>query len=132
MELLTGTVLFPGKNYLHQLDLIFRVRGTPDEKFCNEISNTQAREWVLNKKKYDKIDLQKAWPELPAELVDLLDKMLEIDPLKRLTAKDALKHTFFRELHDPEDEPDFEGKFDFSFETDSSLDLKDFQRLIKE
>ena len=33
-------------------------------------------------------------------------------------------------LHDEEDEPDFEGTIDFSFETDPSLDLVKIQRLI--
>jgi serine/threonine protein kinase len=126
VELLTGTVLFPGKNYLHQLDLIFKVRGMPDSTFCDKITNKQAKEWVMNQKKHDKVDLREAWPELPAELVDLFDKMLELDPQKRITAKNALQHPFFEELHDPEDERDFEGKFDFSFETDKSLTLKDY------
>ena len=33
-------------------------------------------------------------------------------------------------LHEPEDEPQFEGTIDFSFETDPSLDLIKVQRLI--
>ena len=33
-------------------------------------------------------------------------------------------------MHDEEDEPDFEGNIDFSFENDPSLDLVKIQRLI--
>ncbi len=42
--------------------------------------------------------------------------MLEINPLSRITAADALKHPYFEGLHDPEDEPVFEGTIDFKFE----------------
>ena len=42
----------------------------------------------------------------------------------------ALEHSFLENLHDPEDEPEFEGTIDFSFETDATLDLVKIQRLI--
>ena len=48
--------------------------------------------------------------------LDLLDKMLEIDPKKRMTAEDTLKHKYFESLHDPNDEPSFKGTLDFKFE----------------
>lgn len=48
--------------------------------------------------------------------LDLLDKMLEVNPAKRLTAEEALKHKYFESLHDPNDEPVFKGDLDFKFE----------------
>ena len=58
----------------------------------------------------------------PPLMVDLIKKLLVMDPEKRLTAAECLKHPYFSSLHDPEDEP--EGtpvlKFDFEFE---ELDL---------
>ena len=43
--------------------------------------------------------------------------MLEINPTKRITAQEALKHPYFEGLHDPEDEPSFQGQLDFKFES---------------
>jgi hypothetical protein len=33
-------------------------------------------------------------------------------------------------MHDPEDEPEFEGEIDFSFEDDATLNLEKLKRLI--
>lgn len=42
--------------------------------------------------------------------------MLEVDPYKRITAKEALAHPYLKEIHDPSDEPEFKGVADFKFE----------------
>lgn len=49
--------------------------------------------------------------------------MLDMNPKTRIKVLDALNHPFLENLHDPEDEPNFEGTIDFSFETDPTLDL---------
>jgi len=36
-----------------------------------------------------------------AQLVDLLDKMMHLDPDKRITAKEALRHPFIKEGRSP-------------------------------
>lgn len=56
--------------------------------------------------------------------------MLDMNPKTRIKVSDALEHGFLENLHDPEDEPVFEGAIDFSFETDPTLDLVKIQRLI--
>jgi len=62
--------------------------------------------------------------------MDLLNKMLDLDPNMRITVPDAIKHPYLESLHDPEDEPIFEGSIDFSFESDSKLSLDDIKKLI--
>ena len=44
--------------------------------------------------------------------------MLVVDPKKRINVASALKHPFFAEFHDPEDEPvaDPLHPYDFDFE----------------
>ena len=49
--------------------------------------------------------------------------MLDMNPKTRIKVNEALEHGFLENLHDPEDEPEFEGTIDFSFETDPTLDL---------
>ena len=56
--------------------------------------------------------------------------MLDMNPKTRIKVKVALEHAYLENLHDPEDEPEFEGTIDFSFETDPSLDLIKIQKLI--
>ncbi|XP_042675624.1 cell division cycle 7-related protein kinase isoform X2 [Centrocercus urophasianus] len=40
----------------------------------------------------------KGWDQVPDEAYDLLDKLLDLNPATRITAKDALLHPFFKEM----------------------------------
>ena len=47
--------------------------------------------------------------------IDLIDKMLQLDPSERVTCEQALEHPYLSLFHDPEDEP--EGtNFDDNYE----------------
>jgi len=39
------------------------------------------------------------------EAIDLIEKLIELDPTKRLTAEQTLTHPYLKEYHDPSDEP---------------------------
>lgn len=56
--------------------------------------------------------------------------MLDMNSERRITVDNALKHPFLASLHDPDDEPVFEGAMDFSFESDTSLTMVKIQRLL--
>lgn len=47
-----------------------------------------------------------------------MDKLLDMNPERRISTEQALKHPFLASLHDEEDEPVFTGNFDFTFEND--------------
>ena len=40
------------------------------------------------------------------EAIDLIDKMLQLDPDERITCEEALEHAYLATLHDPDDEPE--------------------------
>jgi p38 MAP kinase len=46
--------------------------------------------------------------------IDMLVRLLDLDPEKRITAADALSHSFVSTYHDPEDEPISEKRLDGS------------------
>ena len=74
--------------------------------------------------------MQELFPTAPQESLDLLDRMLDLNPARRITVDQALSHKFLETMHDPEDEPSFEGHIDFSFEEDQNLTLDKVKRLI--
>jgi len=74
--------------------------------------------------------LESIFPNTPPEALDLIDKLLDMNPERRITTDQALKHPFLESLHDEEDEPVFTGSFDFSFENDPTLNMVKIQRLI--
>ncbi len=115
-ELLNRKAFFPGKNYLHQLDLILDVLGTPHE---DEIKGCEkAKNYMKTLPPRPKKDLRILFPTASPQALDLLSKMLCFDPTKRITVEEALAHPYLRNLHDETDEPT-STMFDFSFEEDA-------------
>ncbi len=64
--------------------------------------------------------------------MDLLNKLLQYDPEKRITAAEAIQHKYFQDVHDPDDVPIFEGSIDFKFENDKTLTLEKLKLMIIE
>lgn len=56
------------------------------------------------------------YPKASKKAVDLLSKILVLEPGKRMTANQALKHPFLNKYHDPDDEPICIPVFNFDFE----------------
>ncbi|MCO5547596.1 hypothetical protein L7F22_001047 [Adiantum nelumboides] len=94
-ELAQKKPLFPGNSELQQLMYIFRLLGTPDENIWPGVS--KLRDWH----EYPQWRPQKLVtivPNLGNVGADLLAKMLQYDPSKRITAKEALQHPFFDDV----------------------------------
>lgn len=129
-EILNGKILFPGQHYIEQVNLIIGMRGTPDEDTKKYITNEYALKYIESLPVKPKVPLEELFPGVPRDALDLLDKMLDLNPVRRINVEEALNHPFLETMHDPEDEPSFQGTIDFSFEDDASLNLDKLKRLI--
>ena len=117
-ELLSRQILFKAKDYIKQIKLIFDTLGTPPAEDLKFITNENAKKYVESLPTKPSISVKEFIKYENSDCLDLLDKMLVINPLKRITADEALKHKYFENLHDDVDEPVFEGEIDFAFEYD--------------
>jgi len=115
-EILGGRPLFPGDNYVHQLKIIVEVLGSPPESQMDFITNLKAKEFMLKLNGKKGRPFRELFPDASKEAIDLLEKMLEFHPGKRMTVDEALAHPYLASLHSPEDEPDCLKPVDFSFE----------------
>ena len=129
-EIITGKVLFPGENYIEQVNLIMEKRGTPGPETMDSISNDNAKKYIESLEKKEKMPINELVPFNSPEAQDLIDKLLDLNPITRLTVDEAIKHPYLESLHDPEDEPVFEGEINFDFENDPDLTLEDVKKLI--
>jgi len=108
--------LFPGDDYIKQMNLIFATLGTPTEADMKFISNDKALEYIKSLKKQPKIPFSKIFPTANPQAIDLMEKMLVFNPHKRISVDEALKHPYLKGLHNPKAEVSSPKPFDFEFE----------------
>lgn len=95
-EMLLGEPLFRGESSTDQLIEIITVLGTPSKKEIQAMNPDQADFKYRKVKAYplEKVFGARATPEA----IELLDKLLQYAPNKRLTPIETLAHPFFNEL----------------------------------
>lgn len=95
-EMASGRPLFPGSSVEDQLERIFKVLGTPTEESWPGLS--QLPDYKPDFPKYESVSLSSCVPKLEDAGIELLSRMLELPPDKRLPAADALNHEYFLDL----------------------------------
>lgn len=93
-ELATGKPIFAGDSEIDQLFKIFKVLGTPDEDSYPGISLLP--DYKSTFPKWRRLDLGYEVHGIDDEGIDLLSQMLAIDPLLRISARNALKHPYLQ------------------------------------
>lgn len=115
-EMLGRKQLFPGKHYVHQLQLILSVLGTPPESVVGAIGAERVRAYIQSLPFRAPVPLTKLYPQAEPAALDLLSAMLRFDPLERISVCQALEHPYLAKYHDADDEPVCVPAFDFEFD----------------
>ena len=131
-ELLGRKPLFPGKDYVHQLNLITKVIGTPDEQDLYFVTSDKARRYLRQLPYSKPMDFKRLYPEANPLACDLIEKMLIFNPEKRINVEECLKHPYLASLHDTNDEPVANALFTFAFEQHNGGEMSEetVRRLI--
>jgi len=98
-ELLLGQPLFPGESGVDQLVEIIKVLGTPTrEQICAMNENyTEFKFPQIRAHPWNRLFRSRT----PPEAIDLVSKILQYDPMIRLTPLEVCAQPFFDELRDP-------------------------------
>jgi mitogen-activated protein kinase 1/3 len=131
-ELLSKKFMFPGDNYIAQIKLIIEVLGTQDDKDLNFISNSSAKNFVMQFKNIPKKDFNKILKCENPDAVDLVEKMLVFNPEKRYSIEQCLNHPYLKTMREGMEDPVFNGKVNLDFD-DKNVTLSElFVYLVKE
>uniref|UniRef100_I1Q546 mitogen-activated protein kinase n=1 Tax=Oryza glaberrima TaxID=4538 RepID=I1Q546_ORYGL len=130
-ELLTGRPLFPGKNVVHQLDIITDLLGTPSSETLSRIRNEKARRYLSTMRKKHAVPFSQKFRNTDPLALRLLERLLAFDPKDRPSAEEALADPYFASLANVEREPSRHpiSKLEFEFER-RKLTKDDVRELI--
>jgi len=139
-ELLLRKPFFPGKNFIHQLNLILDVIGCPLEEEISHIKSRQALKFLEKFVGKQRKSFSTYFPsDMNPEAIDLIEKLIIFDPAKRISASAALLHPYFaplRSLEDIHPDPpqilhmDFNFEFEYDNFNDNKAKLSYFKNLI--
>lgn len=131
-EMIRGSVMFPGTDHIDQWNKVTELLATPPQSFFDRLQPS-VRMYCANRPKQKGYTIEELFPEelFPTgnkqkvqQARELLDKMLVVDPLKRITIKQALNHPYVHVWYDADEvEAPAPAQYDQSLdESDHTVD----------
>lgn len=104
-EMIRGQPLFEGRDHIDQFYTITRILGNPSGEVVASIRNQNTLHIVQSLP----LSESKPWvtlvPRANRQAIFLLEKMLQLNPQRRISASEALTSEYLAPFHDPSDEP---------------------------
>ena len=104
-ELIGGKPMFPGTSTLNQLERIIEVTGQPSAPDIAATKSQYAATMMESLPKSRARRLEDLYPTAPEHSIDLMRRLLQFNPERRITAEEALLHPYVAKFHDPTNEP---------------------------
>lgn len=101
-EIVSLFPLFPGTNELDQIEKVHAILGTPPREVLDKFKRHASH---INKFKFphkEGTGIARLIPHASPDCIELIELLLIYNPEKRITAKQALRHPYFREIREAE------------------------------
>lgn len=128
-ELLSGQAMFPGTNTVNQLERIIAVTGFPSQE--DELSiDGSSKSFLREIRHRPKTPLSTLFPNASLEAIDLMEKLFQFNPHKRLTAEQALEHPYLAQFHNKDDEPVLTSPIKISIDDNKRYSISDYRKYL--
>lgn len=94
--------LFPGSNEVDQISRIHKVLGTPSAEILEKFRSKGASNISFDFPPQKAIGIPQLIPHATPDCIDLIVKLLKYDAAERITAREAMRHPYFKESRDSE------------------------------
>jgi len=129
-ELLAHKPLFPGSSTMNQLERIIEVTGRPSAADIDSIKSPFASTMLESIPPTSTKPLHDIFPHASAEALDLLRRLLQFNPMKRISAEAALSHPYVSQFHNPEDEPGCDREISIPIDDNTKYTINDYREKL--
>ena len=95
LEMLAGCPMAPGESDIQQLGLVLQLFGPANEQTWPGVSKLPDYDKIIFDDDMERHPLRQAFPLLPSDALTFLEVVLQLDPAKRPSAEEALRHDYF-------------------------------------
>jgi len=94
--------LFPGSNEVDQITRIHKILGTPSSEMLAKFKSKGASHISFDFPLQKGVGIPQLIPHATADAIDLVVRLLKYDASERITAREAMRHPYFKEIRDQE------------------------------
>jgi len=105
-EMLTGRPIFPGSSTMNQLEKIVELTGIPTKEDLEQgIKSPFAATMIESLPALQQQRrMEDVFPNASSDAIDLMQKCMHFNPLKRCTVDEAISHPYVAQFHNPAEE----------------------------
>ncbi|XP_053347338.1 mitogen-activated protein kinase 15 [Clarias gariepinus] len=132
-EMLLGKPLFPGTSTMNQIEKIMSAIQHPVPEDVVAIRSEYGASVIQRMLLRPQVPLRDLMqPSVPPDALDLLQRLLVFNPDKRLTAEEALQHSYVAKFHNPSREPSLDYEVILAVDDDVQLSVTQYRNKLYE